>query len=194
MPQVEVLNEVGRWTSLVDVSDESQSSYSEEGGQVIRFGYSIFDYLRQYDMDWISALEALKHEYLASHNAVVVRKRKKKRSLGQPNPFPPEMVFAVLSYVDHETLLEAGQVNRTWRCLANDSALWQRLLVAKYGLSAETLVQRSHRKLSPAECNPKEMYRTMFLSFRKLLMEGGKFKQRPAVPASALGSAGFFTF
>lgn len=187
MARAEVMSQRGHWDVLNPECDERDSENNEENRALTCYGYTIFDYLRQYDLSWIHSLEALKEQYLASAGVVIVKKSKKKRSLGKPDRFPPETVFEVMSYLDFETLLEATQVSRCWRDLAYRDSLWHNLLVAKYGLSAKTIVKKRRRKVEN-DCNPKEMFRLVFLSFLDLIRAEAMYKERPFIPASALGS------
>jgi hypothetical protein len=187
MTRVDVRGQKGHWEVLNPESDEWDSETTEETGVLTCYGWTILDYLRQYDLSWINSLETLKEKYLALSGVFIVKKSKKKRSLGKPDRFPPETVFEVLSYLDFETLLEATQVSRCWRDLANRDSLWQNLLVAKYGLSAKTIVKRRRKKVEK-DCNPKEMFRLVFLSFLDLIRTEAMYKERPVIPVSALGS------
>jgi hypothetical protein len=168
---------------------ENSFSSNSDSTAVVIFGYTILDYARKYDRTWIRCLNKLRSLYDS------VYRKHLSFQFFQPNKFPHEMVSIreVFSYLDGGSLLQAAQVCRLWNSLADDNHLWEHLLIEKYNLSRSTIISKRNMVFRSGNKPPtlwaKEMYKTMFLSFRSLIREQAGFRgERPSVPMAFLSS------
>lgn len=106
--------------------------------ELLPYGYSILDYARRYDAEWIAWLEALREHILALQpQAPSSRSRRPLRS--SPVELPDEVVSVIITYLDHRDLLRSAQVSRAWCALSNDAQLWTRLLMHDYSIALQAL-------------------------------------------------------
>jgi hypothetical protein len=132
---------------------------------LLPYGYSILNYARRYDADFIRITD-----YLASLLNPPSQSIASKPPV-KPNYFPAETVREILCYLDYEGLLTDAQIKLTWKSLASEDDLWDSLLRSQFHLSWEAFVHL-RPSVTPGSTLPpsKLLYRQMKRGFRTVIL------------------------
>lgn len=132
---------------------------------MIVYGYSIFHYMKRYDPDWKKMVEYLQQLYVK----YTVQKHRLFYPKRLVNLFPPENVYEVMTYLDEKSLSTAALVCKQWRDLTSREALWESLLLAKFGIQSSTLhspiLNRKKHSNEPKRVTAKVIYKKMYRSY-----------------------------
>lgn len=112
---------------------------------LVPYGYSILDYARQFDPEWIVYLKELKTilglQNQLQHQQTVksVKAMRSQRRERAEIHLPAETLFELLGYLDAASLLVATQVSRLWMQQAQRSVLWEKLLLHDFHISVQAV-------------------------------------------------------
>lgn len=178
--------------------------------QLLPYGYSILDYARAYDPEWIQHLEILRQllsPFQASQSQSPSQgKSMRKRGVSRSSPslpphLPLELVFEVMVFLDCLSLLRISRACRDWQALASRPCLWQRLLCRQFALSEESFRLPAPPKRAKgkrggggedkeeAAVSPRLMYRRMHEAYRRVAQQelhGLPFQKKSVVPLELL--------
>lgn len=160
--------------------------------RLVKYGYSVLDYAREYDSDWRTILDELVlklhpklEKELCIPNLI--------RVLPDPNNFPMESVHHVFSFLDSEDLLQAAAVCRMWRDVSARDELWSDLLLRKFNVSAESvmLATSPDADTGAPSIPSKLIFKNVLLTFLRVVRGGATahmepLRTRPVVSSSVL--------
>eukprot|EP01039_Chlorochromonas_danica_P010308 gene10308-11408_t len=150
---------------------------------LVPYGYSILDYARQFDSEWIVYLKELKtilglkqqqqqqRQTLSDSPKAVPSQRRERKEIHLPD----ETLFELLSYLDAASLLVATQVNRLWMKQAQRSLLWEKLLLHDFHISVNAVrlfAQGGRAKYGKRCPKAKVIYWQMWRGWRALAGSG----------------------
>lgn len=151
------------------------------GKQLITYGYSILDYAREYDQQWINYIDCFLQNLFRNSSYGVIRKLptslrhlfQKMYGFSDTNfrhgvhvsAIPDESLYLAMSYLDDESLIAAWGVNRKWNALASSDDLWDNLLKQKFSVCADNILCGMEAEQAPT---PKQIFFAMREALRMM--------------------------
>lgn len=147
---------------------------------VIKYGYSALDYARQYDPEWILLVKYLKELYDKYQTKLSRRQCRQQFKKVNVNPFPRELVYEMMAYLDNQSLCVVAEVSKEWNELATKPSLWETLLFDRFRISCGSLrckasktnkrkstnaAEQPVRLNADTDVHPKILYQRMHESF-----------------------------
>ena len=134
--------------------------YSFQAYQVMRYGYSIFDYSRQYDREWTESvikLMGILNLSTTTDDGLNNRDRKKevdgsayihlKKYSSRSNTIPIENIYEIIAYLDERALCKVSLVCKQWNEMANTQEIWSNLLLKKFCVHYESIKMKKNADL-----------------------------------------------
>jgi hypothetical protein len=153
------------------------------GNTLILYGYSILEYSRKYDAEWIEALQQLQ----LILGVISVQKENYKRSMQKITRkyIPDENIYQIMAFLDYKDLLKISEVSKLWFELANRDELWKNLLRDRFSVTPETIQVKANQKLY---IPPKLIYKEMLFAYKNLLLKmcTAQYVDLPAIPLNVL--------
>ena len=116
--------------------------------QVMRYGYSIFDYCRQYDQEWTDSVAKLMGMLnLSTENNKAIEGSNKydhlKKYSRQSNFIPIDSIYEIIAYLDEKGLSRVSLVCKQWNTLANSHEIWNNLLLKKFCVRFDSIKMKN---------------------------------------------------
>ena len=116
--------------------------------QVMRYGYSIFDYCRQYDQEWTDSVAKLMGMLnLSTENSKAIEGSSKydhlKKYSRQSNSIPIDSIYEIIAYLDEKGLSRVSLVCKQWNTLANSHEIWNNLLLKKFCVRFDSIKMKN---------------------------------------------------
>ena len=116
--------------------------------QVMRYGYSIFDYCRQYDQEWTDSVAKLMGMLnLSTENNKAIEGSSKydhlKKYSRQSNSIPIDSIYEIIAYLDERGLSRVSLVCKQWNTLANSHEIWNNLLLKKFCVRFDSIKMKN---------------------------------------------------
>lgn len=134
-----------------------------ESFEVMRYGYTVFDYSRQYEQEWTDSVTLLMdilnitsdnkagnsslHKHYCSGTIgrdgkrVVDRSKyehMKKYSL-RSKAIPIDSIYEIIAFLDERALCAVSLVCKQWNVLANKHEIWSNLLLKKFSVRFDNI-------------------------------------------------------
>ena len=155
--------------------------------QLIQYGYSILDYVRKYDNEWIKSVEYLKQILNLNNDNQLSFKRKISSSLSQIKllkSIPNENIHEIMSYLNAKELIKVSLISKTWYELSNRNDLWNHLLKVNFSITIENVYMKDSSK---KRISSKNVYKQLYETFHKLRNNKiTKLKSKPIIPSYIL--------
>jgi hypothetical protein len=147
--------------------------------ELIPHGFSIFDYVRKYDPEWIAFLNKLRDFVFFELRTTEKESRTARVSSTKPY-LPLEIIFQIMVFLDASALVAASRVSKDWKHLSTRDCLWEGLLIFQFRVSSSQTLRKNNysrnkkkttRKMENGkkecfECfSPYEVYKTMHHSY-----------------------------
>jgi hypothetical protein len=134
--------------------------------ELVPYGFSILDYARRYDHEWIGILHHLRILLGFNNNRIGMGNKIDRKE--KYFPLPSELLLEIFTYFDGPSLASSMQVNREWHSRASQETFWERALLAEYFISAKSFKPISYKSVRQQELTARQIYKKMHRCYRRV--------------------------